>query len=147
MMRNVVLGVCGLLVALLAISVGGAVMLRVSGVDELMREAQLGIEGRAITRAIDEGRDPGTALGSGLQALDFFVFPGAVVAAGIFVGLLARGRAWPVVAIAMAPLLIALLAGRAWSTRAWVFAGGYLLLACAAAQASRRLRRNSSVRI
>ena len=58
MMRNVVLGVCGLLIALVAISVGGALMLRVSGVDELMREAQLGIEGKAAKRAIADGRDP-----------------------------------------------------------------------------------------
>jgi hypothetical protein len=146
MMRNVVLGVCGLLIALVAISVGGALMLRVSGVDELMREARLGIEGKAAKRAIADGRDPGTALGTGLQALDFLVFPAAVMAAGSFIGLLARGRVWPVVAIALAPLLIAFIAGRAWSTRAWVFAGCYLLLACTAGQVLRRLRPNRSMR-
>jgi hypothetical protein len=147
MMRNVVLGVCGLLIALVAISVGGALTLRVSGEDELMREAPLGMGGKAVKRAVAEGRDPGAALGAGLQALDFLVFPGAMVAAGSLIGLLARGRVWPVVAIAMAPILIALTAGRAWSTRAWVFAVCYLLLACTAGQVLRRLRPSRSMRI
>ena len=147
MIRNAILAVCGLLVALLTICVGGAVVLRVTGVEDIMREARLGIQGKALTRAIDEGRDPGKVLGAGLQAFDFLVFPAVMVAAGIFIGLLSLGRAWPVAAIAMAPLLVAVLAGRGWSTRASMFAGCYLLLACTAAQVSRRLRRNRPVGI
>jgi hypothetical protein len=140
MARNVMLGVGALVLAIVLSTACGALWLQLSGTQDLMREVQLGVRGEAIRHAIEQGRDPEQAFGAALRWIEFGVLPFSLAVAGIFVGLFTRGRAWPVIAIALSPLLITYVAGRSWGMRPWFVAGSYLLGACLVGQATVAMR-------
>jgi hypothetical protein len=138
--RNVVLVLLAVLLSFALVLVGGSLVLNVSGVGELFgRTFQVRDQREALDAVLANYRDPLKMMDNAFLLFVFVVPPLTAAVIGLFIGVFARGKVWPLTTFGLAPVIFAL-GGKGW--QGYLSAGVSLLVASLVGSTIAAWRRN-----